>query len=33
MMVIVGFLLLGATNTAVLLRPRWSPKVNASEPG
>jgi ACS family D-galactonate transporter-like MFS transporter len=29
MMVIVGFLLLGATNTAVLLRPRWSPKVNA----
>jgi len=27
MMVIFGFLLVGAVNTAVLLRPKWSPKV------
>jgi MFS transporter, ACS family, D-galactonate transporter len=27
MMVIFGFLLVGATNTIVLLRPKWSPKV------
>lgn len=28
MQVIVVFLLIGATNTAILLRPKWSPKVN-----
>ncbi len=27
MMVIFGFLLVGATNTIILLRPKWSPKV------
>jgi len=30
MQVIVLFLLIGATNTAILLRPKWSPKVNAA---
>lgn len=30
MQVIVIFLLVGATNTAVLLRPKWSPKVSAA---
>jgi len=29
MKVIVVFLLIGATNTAILLRPKWSPKVRA----
>ncbi|MDT7838991.1 MFS transporter [Aquabacterium sp. OR-4] len=29
MLVIFGFLLIGATNTAILLRPKWSPKVAA----
>jgi ACS family D-galactonate transporter-like MFS transporter len=29
MKVIVVFLLIGATNTAILLRPKWSPKVTA----
>jgi hypothetical protein len=27
MMVIFVFLLVGATNTVILLRPKWSPKV------
>jgi len=27
MLVIFGFLLIGAINTAVLLRPKWSPKI------
>ena len=30
MQVIVLFLLIGATNTAILLRPKWAPKVNAA---
>jgi len=30
MQVIVVFLLIGATNTAILLRPKWAPKVSAS---
>ncbi|AMO22858.1 MFS transporter [Ramlibacter solisilvae] len=30
MKVIVIFLLIGATNTAILLRPKWSPKVAAA---
>jgi len=30
MQVIVVFLLIGATNTAVLLRPKWAPKVSAA---
>lgn len=30
MKVIVLFLLIGATNTAILLRPKWSPKVTES---
>jgi len=29
MKIIVVFLLIGATNTAILLRPKWAPKVNA----
>jgi MFS family permease len=28
MQIIVVFLLIGATNTAILLRPKWAPKVN-----
>jgi ACS family D-galactonate transporter-like MFS transporter len=31
MKVIVLFLLIGATNTAILLRPKWSPKVAGDE--
>lgn len=32
MKVIVVFLLIGATNTAILLRPKWSPKVSEPAP-
>jgi hypothetical protein len=31
MMVIVVFLVLGATSSVVLLRPNWSPRVSGGE--